>query len=200
MLRAWKLLAPAALLLALACQPRTAEPLFAPWEEGLTLAYEDPSQPQPQRFSNRLQVRVAKSSLAPGTPRQVQLDLASVRGQLSLFLRQQDGGVALVAGDGRVLGQLLPPGFPNTPTWTERGVEYRVIGRAAWSGAALLPTTADPVGVWVEARLPDGARRRTLFLPNHGEVEVQELRGTEWVTVNRLVSRGFTDFPALQRP
>ena len=198
MLRALRLLAPAALLLALACQPRMAEPLYAPWEEGLTLAFEDPS--QPQRFSNRLQVRVAKSSLAPGTPRQVQLDLASVRGQLTLTLRVQDGGVALVTPDGQVLGQLLPPGFPATTAWTERGGEYRVLGRAAWSGAALLPATADPVGIWVEARLPDGARRRTLFLPNHGEVEVQELRAADWVTVNRLVSRGFTDLPALKHP
>ena len=81
-----------------------------------------------------------------------------------------------------------------------------MIGRAAWSGAVLLPATADPVGVWVEARLPGGGRRRTLFLPNHGEVEVQELRGTEWVTVNRLVSRDWcgvmkdrieSQFPAL---
>ncbi len=200
MLRAWKPLAPAALLLVLACQPRSAEPLYTPWEEGLTLAFEDPSQPPAQRFGNRLQVRVAKSSMAPGTPPQVQLDLASVRGQLSLYLRPQDGGVTLVAESGRVLGQLLPPGFPATTTWTESGVEYHVIGRAAWSGAVLLPATADPVGVWVEARLPGGGRRRTLFLPNHGEVEVQELRGTEWVTVNRLVSRGFTDFPALKRP
>ena len=200
MLRTWKLLAPAALLLALACQPRSSEPLYAAWEEGLTLAFEDPSLAQPQRFSNRLQVRVAKSSLAPGTTQQVQLDLASVWGQASLFLRLQDGGLALVTSDGRTLGQLLPPGFPATPTWTERGIEYRVIGRAAWSGAALLPATADPIGVWVEARLPDGARRRTLFLPNHGEVEIQELRGAEWITVNRLVSRGFTDLPARQHP
>ena len=200
MRRTGLLLGSAALLLVLACQPRSAEPLYTPWEEGLTLAFEDPSQPPAQRFGNRLQVRVAKSSMAPGTPPQVQLDLASVRGQLSLYLRPQNGGLSLATVDGRVLGQLLPPGFPATTTWTESGVEYGVIGRAAWSGAALLPATADPVGVWVEARQPDGGRRRTLFLPNHGEVEAQELRGAEWVTVNRLVSRGFTDFPTLKHP
>jgi len=31
-------------------------------------------------------------------------------------------------------------------------------------------------------------------------VEVQELRGADWITVNRLVSRGFTDLPTRQHP
>jgi len=198
MRRSLKALAPAALLLLLACDSRSVAPVYAPWEEGLTLGFENPALPESQRFANRLQVRVAKSSLAPGTPRLVQLDLASVRGQMSLFLRPQDGGVQLLDSQEHLLAQLLPPGFPNRETWTERGIEFRVIGRAAWSGASLLPATAAPVGVWVEARMPGGLRRRTLYLPDLGEVETQEQRDGEWVPVNRLVSRGFTDLPALQ--
>ncbi|MDP1833169.1 MAG: hypothetical protein Q8K67_14005 [Geothrix sp.] len=193
------LFAPAALLLGLACQPRTDPPIYGPWEEGLTLAFEDPSQPQPQRSANRLQVRVARSAMAPGSPRLVQLDLASTRGQLSLLLRHQDGGIALVGEDGQVLAHSLPSRFPDTAPWVERGTAFRVIGRARWEGAAILPPTSDAIGVWVEARSPHG-RRRTLYLPGLGEVEAQEERDGTWVAVNRLVARGFTDLPILKRP
>jgi len=195
-----RLLAPGALLLLLACQPRVAAPVFGPWEEGLTLAYEDPSKPQPQRSAERLQVRVAHSSMAPGAPKQVQLELTSLRGQMLLTARHQEGGIDLVSEDGRVLGQSLPPGFPDLATWTDRGTEFRVIGRATWTGAALLPATSDPVGVWVEARPTQGPRRRTLLLPNLGEVESQEERAGGWLAVNRLVARGFTDSLSTKRP
>lgn len=197
---ALKLLAPAILLLAMACQPRTATPVYGPWEEGLTLAFEDPSQPQPQRSADRLQVRVAHSRISPGAPTLIQLDMASARGQMSLLTRHQDGGIALVDANGRVLAQSLPPGFPTTPTWVDRGTEFRVIGRATWAGAAILPATSDPVGIWVEARPSQGLRRRTLYLPNLGEVESQEERDGGWIPVNRLVARGFTDLPAIKRP
>ena len=190
------LLAPVARVLSLACQPRPAAPIYGPWEEGLTLAFEDPSRPQPERSSDRLQVRVARSSVAPGSPRVVQLDLASLRGHMSLLIRHQDGGIALLGEDGQVLAQTLPPGFPSTATWEDRGTRFRVVGRATWEGAALLPATSDPVGVWVEAQPPHGPRRRTLYLPNLGEVESQEERDGAWMTVNRLVARGFVDLPA----
>ena len=195
-----KVLAAAALLLSLACEPRAAAPVYGPWEEGLTLAFEDPSQPQPQRMSDRLQLRVAHSNQGPDKTLLVQLDLTSIRGGLSMLARFQGGGVALVDPEGRVLSQSLPAGFPSTATWTDRGTEFRVLGRAGWTGAALLPATADPVGVWVEARTPQRARRRSLYLPNLGEVESQEERDGAWVTVNRLVARGFTDLPAMKRP
>ena len=200
--RLLSLLAPAGLLLALACQPRAAAPVYGPWEEGLTLAFEDPTlATKTQRTTDRLQVRVARSSMAPGAPRLVQLDLTSLRGRISLLARYQDGGIALLSEDGSVVAQTLPPGFPETTAWQERGVQFRVVGRAAWKGAdKLLPATSDPVGVWVEARPPQGPRRRTLYLPNLGEVESQEERGGAWVTVNRLVARGFVDLPAAPLP
>lgn len=193
-------LVPVALLLALACQPPEAPKVYAPWEEGLTLTFEDPSLSQPQRSTNRLQVRVAKSTIAPGPPGLIQVDVTSLQGQLPLTLKHQDGGIALVTDQGQLLSVSLPAGFPATAAWTERGTEFRVIGRATWDGAGLLPATANPVGIWVESRPARGPRRQTLYLPDLGEVETREERAGAWVTVNRLVARGFTSLPAIKRP
>jgi hypothetical protein len=195
-----QLLVPVALLACLACQPQPATPVYGPWEEGLTLTFEDPSRPQPQRSADRLQVRVTRATLSPGAPTLVELEMANTHGHLGLQVRHQTGGSDLVDDQGRVLAQLLPPGFPATAHWVERGTECSVIGRAAWEGAALLPATSDPIGIWVETRSPQGLRRRTLFLPNLGEVESREERDGAWVTVNRLVGRGFTDLPTPKRP
>jgi hypothetical protein len=201
MRRILNLVVPVVLLAGLACQPQSATPVvFGPWEEGLTLAYEDPSQPQPRRSENRLQVRVAHSTMGPGAPGLVQLDLTTTRGQGSVLVRHQDGGIDLVEESGRILARLLPAHFPDLSHWVEQDAEFRVIGRATWEGAALLPTTSDPVGVWVETRSPQGLRRRNLYLPNLGEVESREERDGSWVVVNRLVARGFTDLPAIKRP
>jgi hypothetical protein len=191
---------PAALLLIAGCQPSAQAPVYGPWEEGLTLAYEDPSQPQPRRSNDRLQVRVNRSEIAPGAPRLVQLQLTSLQGQTTVTVRHQDGGIALLDEDGRPAAQSLPVGFPATAAWTERGTQFRVLGRATWEGAALLPATSDPVGIWVEARPAQGPLRRTLYLPNLGEVESLEQRENAWVTVNRLVARGFIDLPSAPRP
>ncbi|WLT30358.1 hypothetical protein [Geothrix sp. PMB-07] len=192
-------LAPAALLLLLACQPRTAAPVFGPWEEGLTLNYEDPSAPQPKRSAERLQVRVAKATFTPGSPSLIQVDMASSQGQLPLTFKYDRGGIALVDGQGEVVRQILPAGFPAVDQWTDHGIQFRLMGRATWEGATILPATADPVGYWVEARTPKGLVRRTLYLPNLGEVESREQRDGAWVTISRLVARGFTDIPAIKR-
>jgi hypothetical protein len=117
-----------------------------------------------------------------------------------VLIRHQDGGIDLVEDSGRVLARLLPARFPDINPWVEQDTECRVIGRATWEGASLLPTTSDPVGVWVETRSPKDLRRRTLFLPNLGEVESREERDGSWIVVNRLVARGFTDLPAIKRP
>jgi hypothetical protein len=193
------LLAPAALLLGLACQPRPAAAVYGAWEEGLTMTFEDPSLPQPQRGNDRIQVRVTQSAIAPGTPRLVQLDLTSNRGRKTLVLKHQDGGITLLGEDGQVTATLLPEHFPEAAPWVDHGIQFRVIGRAQWEGAAILPSTADPIGVWVEAN-GQGPSRRTLYLPNLGEVEAQVERAGTWITVNRLVARGFTDLPITKRP
>ena len=193
------LLAPATLLLCLACQPRPAAPVYGAWEEGLTLTFEDPSRPQPQRAEDRIQLRVTRSAIAPGAPQLVQLDLTSTKGRKTLFLKHQDGGIALISEDAKVLATLLPAHFPEAAAWMDHGIQFRVIGRAKWEGAAILPDTADPIGVWVEAN-GQGPRRRTLYLPNLGEVEAREERAGAWITVNRLVAQGGTDLPSTKRP
>ena len=193
-------LVPAALLLLLACQPQVAPPIYGPWEEGLTLTFEDPSKPQPERSESRLQVRVARATLNPGAPTQVQLTVANTRGQAKMTFRYQDGGVAVIDEAGQVLAQPLPVGSANFTQWVDHGIQFRVLGRAAWDGAALLPATSDPVGLWVESRPPQGPLQRTLFLPNLGEVESRVERNGTWVVVNRLVARGFTDAPTPKRP
>jgi hypothetical protein len=194
-------LLPAVLLAYMACQPRPSSPtVFAPWEEGLTLAYEDPSLPQPLRSERRLQIRVAHSDLSLGGPSLIHLDLTSLRGQLSMLVRPRDGGSELVEEGGRIIATVLPAHFPNLTAWVDHGVEFRVLGRGAWEGAAILPSGSDPVGVWVEARAPQGIHRRTLYLPNLGEVEAREERNGTWVIVNLLVARGFTDLPVIQHP
>jgi len=192
-------LAPLALLAVVACQ-REAAPMvvYGPWEEGLTLAFENPS--QPQRFQDRIQIRVAQAAIAPGAPGLVMLDFSSTRGQLRILARHGAGGIDLVDENGRILARSLPPGFPDTSRWVDRGAEFTGIGGRAWDGAPGLPATTAPVGVWVEARPSAGPRRRSLYLPNLGEVESREERNGSWIVVNRLVAMGFTDLPALKRP
>lgn len=191
----------AVVLLGLACQPRADHAtVYGPWEEGLTLTFEDPSQPQPDRTTDRLQVRVARSAMRPGTPGRVELDLASLRGHVTLLVQHQAGGLDMIDPEGRILARLLPVGFPALTTWVDRGTTFKVVGRAAWDGASLLPNTADPIGYWVEARSARGDRRRTLYLPNLGEVESQVDRSGLWVTVNRLVAAGFVDAPVHPHP
>ncbi|HJV49550.1 MAG TPA: hypothetical protein VJ549_09780 [Geothrix sp.] len=196
---ALKRLVPAACLLLLACQPRGAAPVYGPWEEGLTLTYENPSLPQPLRSAERLQFRVARAALSAKGPTLVQLTLSSVHGQQSLLFKHEGGGIAMLDDQGNVIAQPLPTGFQNLSHWTDRGIEYRLVGRSAWEGATLLPETSDPVGLWIETRTPDGTRHRTLFLPNLGEVESRVYRDGAWVAVNRLVARGFTDLPTSKR-
>lgn len=196
-----RLLPAAVLLLLAACQPQTPGPVrYGPWEEGLTLAYEDPSVPEPQRTQQRLQVRVGRAAFPTDSEGTVRLDYTSYQGSLTLVLHHHAGGIALLDPDGKPMAQLLPEGFPRTQTWADHSTTYQVVGRGTWSGAAMLPPTSSPVGVWVEAHPAQGPLRRTLYLPDLGEVESREFRGGEWVAINRLVGCGFTDLPFSARP
>ena len=185
------------LLLAVACQPKpTKAPIFGPWEEGLTLGYEDPTQPLPQRQNHRLQVRVTESRIAPDEPSLVRLTYTSLSGQFTQVVRHSKGGITLLGDDGTPMAQPLPEGFPASTSWTDRGASFQIMGRAAWAGAGMLPPDADSVGYWVECVPPHGPRSRTLYLPDLGEVEIREWRDGAWVTANQLVARGFTDLPS----
>lgn len=186
----------AALVLLTACQYPPAQPTaYGPSEEGLTLAFEDPSLPQPQRSQQRLQIRVAKTRLQEDGSGLVAADYTSQQGSLRLLLQHQHGGINLVTPDGKTMAVLLPAGFPQTLAWQDRGITFRVLGRGTWDGARILPDTRSPVGVWVEASTEAGPIRRTLYLPGLGEVESLERNGSAWIPTNRLVALGFTDLP-----
>lgn len=190
----------AALLLLVGCdgaiRPRPAStPIFAPWEEGLTLIYESPELPDAQRFERRLQVKVLRSKDA-GKGREVEVSYATFQGEMKLQLAHRGGGSFLEL-QGLPELPILPQGFPDqVSTWTLRETTYQVIGRASVVGMGLrLPQGHPTDGVWVEARTPDGTRRHTLYLPDLGEVESRVLVDGRWKVVNRLVSRGFSETP-----
>jgi hypothetical protein len=188
-------------LLALALSPGcdrllmpATHPVYAPWEEGLTLGFEDPSLEPGLRVQRRQQVRV-KESKPTGAGLAVTKTFTSMTGQWDSQVLQKDGGVNLQPGG--IL--LLPAGFPDRVSrWEARGCFNWVVGR---SGVELPGVRlADPgaVGVWVESTALDGSgnRTRTLLLPDLGEVETLTWIQGRWVTTNLLVTRGFTDVPA----
>jgi hypothetical protein len=199
-----KLAAPAgAVLLALACSTGcdrvlipAAHPVYAAWEEGLTLGFEDPSLPSGPRFQKRQQVRV-KTSSPIGSALAVTKTFTSLSGQWDGQVLAKDGGVMLQS-EHSAGTLLLPEGFPDRVSrWEARGSFNWVVGRAC----VTLPGVrlADPggtVGVWVESlALDTGARTRTLYLPDIGEAETLVWNQGRWVATNILVTRGFTDVP-----
>jgi hypothetical protein len=188
-----------AVLLAssLACDQTGPNELFAPGEVGLTLAYENPSLPQPRRTQERLQVRIAKVEQA-NNKLLVTKTFTTLNGQVDVLFAYEDGGVSLMRDPKTAASVLLPPRFPNVKAWEERGRRHRVEGRAAMAETGLrLPGTMNRVGIWVISEALDGKgpRHRSFFLPRLGEVETQEFQGGKWITVNRLFSYGFEDLP-----
>jgi hypothetical protein len=188
--------AAALLLMAAGCDRMvTCEPqqTYALWEEGRTLVFADPARPG----SDRLQVRVSKSDFGPDG-RTVVETFATLAGQTQFTLRQQDGLVALkLEGQGEAL--LLPKGFPDRVwRWETRGYLHSVVGRGRVDLPGVNLPDPDVTGVWVESLPLDapGVMRRTLVVPNLGEVMTLNWIGGKWVKVNVLVSQGFTDAPS----
>lgn len=195
------LLAVPALLLLLACQPKAVAPVvYGPWEEGLTLAFEDPSLPTPEaRTASRYQLRVSKGLMDPTKPGEVELTESTLTGSYAYRMRYERGGRALLGEDGKLVAWVLPQGFPDAvQTWADapRGLSFRILGRAVWTAPFALPATVDATGLWVETERKDGLKRRSFYLKDLGEVESLEWRNGAWVAVNRLVGRGFTDLPS----
>lgn len=188
------------LLLGTACRwggPVAREKVYAGREAGLTLIYENPQLETQARLNERLQVRVAATKETPaGTA--VRMTYTSLRGELSSLFYLKNGGVFLSRGDQTPNMTVIPEGFPDrVTTWDMQGTTYRVLGRATADLHGLsLPDTADRVGVWMESQTPQGLRQRTFLLPDIGEVETLVWRNEAWVSINRLVSRGFTDAPS----
>jgi hypothetical protein len=167
------------------------------WEEGLTLAYEDPSLAPELRLERRQQVRVqASQPTADGL--QVTKTFTTVAGQWEIRTLEKDGGVRFLTGSQGAV-ELLPEGFPDrVDRWESRGLYHWVVGRAvADLPGVRLPDLEHATGVWVESAPLDGpgVRTRTLYLPELGEAETRTWTGGRWVTTNILVARGFTDLP-----
>jgi hypothetical protein len=187
----------------LACDRSLAEQrgtVYVPWEEGLTLIYEDLTLPTGARFQERLQRRVSAVQETPAG-RRVTVTYSTLKSNNTFDFLNKDGGWAMVEGD-TLLFRILPEGFPERiDRWEDkvRGLTFRVIGRAGVQLPGLrLPDDFDRTGIWVEMETRDGVRKRILFLPGIGETESQVLQDGRWVVLNRLVSRGFTDLPTAQ--
>lgn len=192
---------PALLALGLGCErPAARTEVFSAHEEGLTLAYENPSLPPAEMRDARLQVRVAKVAPAPAGGQLLSTTYTTLKGEFSVTTLLKDGGLSLLGPDGQPVATLLPPGFPDrTATWAEGLQRFTVVGRAVLPDLQVeLPPGAERMGVWIEGRpsVGTGVVSRTFFLPDIGEVETRELRDGRWVTVKRLVSRGFTQIPS----
>ena len=195
-----RLLVPMALLaLVPACRLKRMEApaVYAPWEEGRTLGYEDPGLPTPEaRRASRFQLRVAQGLMDPTRAGLVKITQSTLQNEPYTYtLRIDGGGVELLGEDGKSVAWVLPKGFSEaTAPWSDpkRGLTFRVLGPGAWENPAGVKGIQDPVGLWLEAEGPVG-KRRTLFLRGLGEVETQVWREGRWVPVNRLVDMGFLD-------
>lgn len=189
---------PLVLVLAGCDRPRP-QTIFAPHQEGLTLGYENPQLPFPQRREQRLQVRVNRVVALPSGGSRVETAFTTLQGERMVVFTLEEGGAAQKAEVGATLGPDLPKGFPEpTREWTARGSRFSVLGQAMAVGLEVdLPPSVSRLGIWVESRSLDGkgAPIRRFYLPDLGEVDTQELRDGQWVSVYRLVARGFTDAP-----
>jgi hypothetical protein len=197
----------AALLLLAACRPSPdgkARVIYAPHEEGLTLAYENPSLEGSARMESRRQVRVdsvqpaAGGNLLTGEMRHTRLT-----GEDRFHFEIRDGGLK-VSDDQKHTATILPEGFPDrVSAWVEGGVRTRVLGRATVPGFdRLLPAGASKVGIWIESapESGEGPRTRAFLLPDIGTAEALEWKEGRWTASRRLVSFGFTDSPKRPAP
>jgi len=196
---------PILLLVSMACDRSLVErrkTLFVPWEEGLTLVYEDPTLPDGVRFQERFQRRISASRPTPAG-RRVTIVYTTLKSNNTFDFLSREGGWAMVEGD-TPLFKVLPEGFPDkVDRWEDkaRGMTFQLLGRATLQNPDLkLPDDFERTGLWVEMQTRDGARKRIFFLPDIGEAESRILQNGRWVAVNRLVSRGFTDLPTASAP
>jgi len=185
----------AALVASLGCdsmvRPETRA-VYGPWEEGLTLVYENPSRPE-----SRLQERV-KTSLLSGEGRTVVETYTTLAGAMELTFRQERGRVSFKVDGGREI-EMLPEGFPDrVSTWESRGYVNHIVGRSRVDLPGVKLPDPEVVGIWVESEPvagPPDQRTRTLLVPDLGEVLTMTWKDGRWVTVNRLAAQGFTDPP-----
>jgi hypothetical protein len=190
-----RLFAASCLLLAAGCDrmvnPGPA-PVYAPWEEGLTLVFEDRTAPELPKS----QLRVDKSTDTP-QGKVVEETFTDLTGQWTNTFRLKDGMVVQRL-DAQIELIRLPPGFPDhTMRWEDKGYVMSVVGRGRVDLPGVRLPDPDATGVWVEASHPSGlgARWRSLMVPDLGGVLTLSWNKGQWTVVNQLVSVGFTDLP-----
>ena len=168
---------------------------YAPWEEGLTLAYEQPDLPSELRQNRRVQLRVTQTTESPQGTR-VLVASTTYQGTGSLTWVLNRGGFSVADTKGGLI-QVLPQGFPDRVNrWETPAGRFQVVGYARPDAPWLqLPPDVESTGVWVEGVMANGLRQRTLYLPDIGEAELRVWQDGRWVPRLRLVSRGFTDAP-----
>lgn len=197
-MRTRPILGAALLALTLGCSLKPSRPpVYAAWEEGLTLGFEAQDAPAAQRAESRFQKQVTRT-VFEGDVRKVEITYTTLQGRLVMQQLLRNGMVQFVDGQGRIQ-LLIPEGFPDhVSSWDTPSHRFRVLGRARWERTApAIPETQSREGVWVEA-MPlkqGGTRIRAFYLPDIGEAEAREWRDGAWVTTNLLVSRGFSEIP-----
>ena len=182
------------LALGTGCQDQRAM-VYAPWEEGLGLIFEDPRLPADIRWDARLQVLVSRSRLGINGERAVDLLVTTQTGQHHRALVERGGGLYQETEDGHLL-RILPERFPAVQRWREGDLYCRILARGAWLDTRVaLPDQPDRMGIWVERlSLSDPVQRiRTLYLPDLGEVESWVWIKDAWVCTSRLAGRGWVD-------
>lgn len=193
----------AILLLAAACRTMPADRdrlVYAPHEEGLTLAYENPSLEGNARVESRLQVRVEAAQPSPdGSSVVGEIRHTRLQGEDRFAFEARYGGLRVMDAQKRA-AMVLPEGFPDrVSSWVEGGVASRVLGRGTSPlFDKFLPKDAPKVGVWIESAplKGEGPRTRMFLLPHVGSAEVLEWKEGRWTASMRLVGWGFTDAPA----
>lgn len=193
------LLVPLVLMVA-GCDTKPAAAIYAPHEVGLTLGFENPQIPGPLRREQRLQLRVGRVSSSPNSGAfRVDTTYTTLKGETTGTFLIEEGGIVPEGPEPPLPVDPLPKGFPDrVQDWTARSQHYKVLGRAAAQGLEFrLPVGYAALGVWVESYPVDGKgpHIRAFFLPDLGKVEVQEFQNGQWLSVTKLVDRGFTDAP-----
>ncbi len=189
--------AAALLLLAAGCDRMVGQEPQAPYSptlEGRTLVFENPQENPPQRQ----QLQVTRTVTTEDGSQLVTLTWTSFTGSSQDTFRQKDGSWFLKGENGET--RVLPEGFPDkVDRWVDRGFVNTIIGRGRIDLPGVKLDYPDDAGVWVESVPLNGAgiSRRTLLVPDLGEVLTLNLRNGKWVPVNRLVSQGFTPLRAV---
>ena len=168
------------------------QPIYAAWEDGLTLSFEniDPFRHN-YHINSRHTIRVSKSLQVPSGLFVIKTFRSPVEYK-KIKMICNNGGVLIQNNNSLDKTVLLPDGFPNRVSrWQSNGLFNRVIGRAVVSLSG-----NNTEGIWVES-IPTNSvyRTRTLYVHNIGEFQtiIWDANKNSWLPIMRLSDRAFTD-------